>query len=456
MPTQPEATARPYPRVLPCRSLYAFTTLLVVAVNQFLGMCHVMAETLGKAPCRPNVVFILADDLGIGNVGCYGSDRYRTPHLDRLASEGTRFTHCYTASLCGPSRALLMSGRYAFRNGATNQDACTNLDPREIVLPRLFRSAGYATACIGKWGQLPGEPGDHGFDEWLRFNGSGVYANIANDKPERYRENGADRTLDDAEYMPDVCQQRVLNFLRRHRSQPFFVYYSLSHVHGRLQPTPDGDPANTDLMADNIAYMDQLVGGVAAELDALGLGENTLVIFMGDNGTGKGQADRATIRGKALSGTKGTMLEGGGLVPMVARWTGRTPAGRVCDDLVDSTDLLTTFAELTGAALPNMTFDGRSFGAQLQGRAAKPRTWIFNQLARMWYVRDAAWKLNERGELYDMSGAPFVERLVVEDTSESAAARARLAAVLAQLNPAGGIVDQGDGTGRHANKKSTN
>ena len=406
------------------------------------------------AAAKPNIIFILADDLGIGNVGCYGSDRYKTPHIDKLATEGVRFTQCFTAALCGPSRALIMSGRYAFRNGATNQDACTNLDPKEIVLPRLFKAAGYATACIGKWGQLPGEPGDHGFDDWLRFNGSGVYFNAKDGKPERYSLNGDDKKLADGEYMPDMCHDRVVKFVRQHRDEPFFVYYPMSHVHGELMPTPDSAAGSTDLMADNIVYMDKLVGQFMAELDTLKLRENTLVIFMGDNGTGKGMADRATIGGKALSGMKGTMLECGGLVPMIASWPAKAPAGRVCADLIDSTDFVTTFAELAGAKLPSgMVFDGHSLVPQLTGESAKPRAWVFNELARMWYVREAQWKLNEKGELFDMSGAPFTETLVTNDTETSKAARQRLQAVLAELNPAGGILDQGDGSGRHANKE---
>lgn len=411
--------------------------------------CCLLAPLASGAE-KPNVIFILADDLGIGNVGCYGADNYKTPHIDKLAAEGVRFTQCFTASLCGPSRALIMSGRYAFRNGATNQDACTNLDPKEIVLPRLFKAAGYATACIGKWGQLPAEPGDHGFDDWLRFNGSGVYRNVPGDKTERYSLNGDDQKLRDDEYMPDLCQERVVKFVRQHRDEPFFVYYPMSHVHGELMPTPDSAAGSTDLMADNIAYMDKLVGQLVAELDTLKLRDNTLVIFMGDNGTGKGMADRATIGGKVLSGMKGTMLECGGLVPMIASWPAKAPAGRVCADLIDSTDFVTTFAELAGARLPSgMVFDGHSIVPSLLGNAPKPRAWVFNQLARMWYVREAQWKLNEKGELFDMSGAPFTETLVTGEHP----ARARLAAVLAELNPSGGILDQGDGSGRHANKE---
>ena len=420
-------------------------SLPCLLLTLFAGLVSVLGAE------KPNMIFVLADDLGIGNVGCYGSDRYRTPHLDRLAAEGTRFTHCYTASLCGPSRALIMSGRYAFRNGATNQDACNQLDPKEILMPRLFKAAGYATACVGKWGQLPGEPGDHGFDDWMRFNGSGVYRNAAGDKPERYSINGDDRTLAEGEYMPDLCHERVVQFVRLHRDQPFFIYYPMSHVHGELMPTPDSAPGSTDLMADNIAYMDKLVGRLVAELETLGLRQKTLVVFMGDNGTGKAQADRATIGGKVLSGMKGSLLECGGLVPMIASWPGHTPAGQVCADLVDSTDFVATFAELIGSSLPSdKIFDGHSLALKLMDQPSQPREWIFNQLARSWYVRDAGWKLNEKGELYDMSAAPFEEKLVTGPESEKP--RARLQCILNQLNPAAGILDQGDGSGRHAKK----
>jgi len=419
------------------RLLSLFTAFLILA-SQCL------------AADKPNVIFILADDLGIGNVGCYGADNYKTPHIDKLAAKGTRFTHCFTAALCGPSRAMIMTGRYAFRNGSSNQDACQVMPNKELQLGRVFQTAGYKTASIGKWGQLPGEPDESGFDDYLRFNGSGVYRNTKKGKPEEYRINGKELKLGDDEYMPDVMHEQVLKFITKHKDVPFFVYYPMSSVHGDLLPTPDSASGSTDLMADNVAYMDKLVGKLVAELDALKLRENTLIIFMGDNGTGKGQSERATISGKALSGMKGTMLECGGLVPMIANWPAKMPAGKVNADLIDSTDFLVTFAELTGGTLPKDTiFDGHSIAPQLRGEAGTPREWVYNQLAAMWYVRDANWKLNEKGELFDMSDAPFTEKLITGDHP----ARTKLAAVLAKLDPAGGIPDSGDGTGRHANKK---
>ena len=429
--------------------------LILLVAALLLAPAATILAAEPKSPSKPNMVFILADDLGIGNLGCYGSDNYKSPNIDKLAGGGTRFTQAFTGALCGPSRALIMTGRYAFRNGSSNQDACMRMPNSELQLGRVLKSAGYATAAIGKWGQLPGDPDEAGFDDYLRFNGSGLYWNQKTKKTEGYRMNGKELKLGEKEYMPDLMNDRVMAFLRANQTQPFFLYYSMVHVHGEIQPTPDSAPDSKDLFGDNIRYMDKLVGKLVAELEALTLRENTLIVFMGDNGTGKAQDKLSTIGGRNLSGSKGSMLECGGLVPMIANWPGKVPSGKVSADLVDSTDWLPTFAELSGGKLPEkVVFDGRSIAPQLRGETGTKRAWIYNQLAAMWYVREAGWKLNEKGELFDMSGAPFAEKLVAAaaDTEASKAARARLAAVLAQLNPAGGIPDTGDGTGRHANR----
>ncbi|MBM3757803.1 MAG: hypothetical protein FJW38_27950 [Acidobacteria bacterium] len=395
---------------------------------------------------KPNIIFILADDLGIGGLSCYGADRFRTPHIDALAKGGTRYTNAYTAPLCGPSRALLMTGRYAFRTGATNQDATGRMTPaKETFMPTILKSAGYVSAAVGKWGQLPLGPAEWGFDEHLKFTGSGTYWNTQ-DKGRTYLVNGEKKTLCDKEYLPDVMHDFVSGFMTRHREKPFYVYYSLSHVHGEILPTPDSAPSTTDHYEDNMKYMDKLVGKLVADLDRLQLRNNTLLVFFGDNGTAEGYADRSTIGGKQVSGAKGSMLEGGALVPMIVNWPGKTPTGKVSSDLVDSTDFVPTFAALAGAKLPAMV-DGHNYAARFQGKNGPAREWIFIQLARMWYVREAKWKLNEKGDLFDMSGAPFTE-----PRAENAAARKRLEAALAKLNPAGGILDDGDGSGRHAGR----
>lgn len=410
------------------------------------------------AEAKPNIVFVLADDLGIGDLGCYGSDRYKTPNIDKLASGGTRYKHAFTAPLCGPSRALILSGRYAFRTGATNQDATGQMKPSvETFTPKVLKQAGYTSAMVGKWGQLPLGPAEFGFDEHFKFAGSGAYWNTQEKSKRTLLVNGESKPLGDKQYVPDLMHDYVVDFLNRNRTKPFYLYYSLSHVHADILPTPDSAPDSKDLYADNVAYMDKLVGKLVAELDRLKLRQNTLIVFVGDNGTAGGHASTSTIGGRRLSGEKGSMLEGGALVPMIANWPGKTPAGKVSEDLVDSTDFMPTFAEMTGTALPaNTVIDGHSLAPQLMGKKGKPREWVFLQLARMWYVREAKWKLNEKGELYNMSGAPFEEPLVPADTKDPAAvaARARLQVVLQKLNPAGGILDEGDGTGRHANREA--
>ena len=349
-----------------------------------------------------------------------------------------------------------MTGRYAFRTGATNQDATGRMSPEvEIMMPKILKPAGYATTCIGKWGQLPLGPAEFGYDDYLKFRGSGVYWNTTS-KPERYWVNGEEKSLGDKEYMPELMHTHLINFITVHKDEPFFVYYPMSHVHGELQRTPDSDPEPKDLMVDNVAYMDKLVGKLVSELERLKLRDNTLIIFMGDNGTGNKWAEQGTIGGRKLSGQKGSMLEGGAHVPLIANWPGITPIGKVCEDMVDASDFVPTFAEITGAPLPTKNvLDGHSINAQLHGERGKPRDWIFVELAKNWYVREANWKLNEANELYDMSDAPFTEKLVPTDSKDpnAMAARTRLAAALATLNPAGGVVDDGDGSGRHASKK---
>lgn len=408
---------------------------------------------------KPNIIFILADDLGIGNVGCYGADHFKTPRIDQLARGGVRFTHGYTVPLCGPSRAAILTGRYAFRTGAVNQDMTGLMKPSgETMMPKVLKQAGYATASIGKWGQLPLAPADFGFDEYLTFTGSGVYWNTQA-KGRKYTVNGEKRTLRDNEYLPDVMHRHVIDFITRHRDEPFYLYYPLSHIHAEILPTPDSPPDSRDLYADNIAYMDKLVGMLVDELERQKLREKTLIVFFGDNGTGGVYADRSTVDGRRLSGQKGSMLEGGALVPLIVNWPGTTPEGKVSPDLIDSSDFFPTFAELAGTKLPqNTLIDGRSFAAQLHGEKGQTREWIFIELGNQWYVRETGWKLNRSGDLFDMSHAPFEEKRAAIDTKDPVAisARKRLQAALDQLNPGGGILDNGDGTGRHANRKAGN
>jgi arylsulfatase A len=403
-------------------------------------------------PGRPNIIFILSDDYGIDGVGCYGSDKYKTPNLDALARTGLRFETCYSAPLCGPTRCEFTTGRYAFRTGGlTNQSAGRPSSRDETGIAKVLKQAGYATCESGKWRQMGETPADWGFDEYLTDPTAGGYYWVKS-----YTKNGQLVTTDKEIYEPDVLQQFAIDFITRHKDGPFFLYYPMHFVHGAIVRTPDSKPEEkAALYADNISYMDKQVGQLMAELDRLNLREKTVVLFSGDNGTA---GHSGTIGGREVHGAKGSMWEGGARVPLIASWKGTAPEGKVLKDMVDFSDLFPTFAELAGAKLPEgVTIDGHSFAPQLRGEPGTPRKWIFVQLGGAWYVREPLWKLTGKGELYDMKDAPFVETPVPADAenAEATAARKRLQAVLDGINPAGGKTEpaRADKAGAPAPKK---
>ena len=465
-----------------------FATLFGVVA---MAWCPPALHAADAPAKKPNIVFILADDLGFAEIGANGADRYKTPNIDSLAKSGIRFNHYYTAPLCGPSRALLLTGRYAFRTGAVTQDSCGSIvrtgDKAEVMVPTVPKKAGYATAMIGKWGQLlpSGDATEWGFDHVLSFKASGVYWNkvaaaswvkqygLAGDKgsedgvranPGPYNIDAKNLMMADNEYMPDLMHKDAVAFINENKDKPFLLYYSMSHVHAQILPTPDSKlPApGLDTAAryaqvydDNINYMDKLVGKLLAELDRLKLRDNTVIFFMGDNGTAKAASDLATIGGRRLIGQKGGMEEGGGLVPFLVSWKGVTPVGKLNENFTDASDLLPTFAAIAGAPLPeNRIIDGKSLLPQIKGETKSPRTWAFTQLGANYYVREAGWKLNQAGQLFDMTNAPFEEILVPADSKDEAAvaARQRLSAALAELNPGAGFKGEGSGRGDKTKK----
>lgn len=409
---------------------------------------------LFAAEARPNIVFILADDLGLDGVSCYGSDRHRTPNIDKLAASGTRFETCYAAPLCGPTRCLLMTGRYAFRTGGITNQSWRNNGPGaksadELPIAKLLKQAGYATGMGGKWRQVGETLRDWGFDEYITDpTAGGWYWQTA------HLQNGQEITVPEGTYAPDVVHRFAVDFLARHKQQPFFFYYSMHLVHGPILRTPDTElRGKPTLYEDNIAYMDKQVGALVAELEALGLREKTLVIFTADNGTAL--TFPSEIGGRMIHGKKGSLLEGGSRVPFIASWPGTTPAGRVSTDIISFADPHATFLELAGAPRPaGLPFDGRSFAPQLRGNVGQPREWAYVQLGPRWFVREQKFKMNELGELFDMTDAPFAEKLISkdEDTATSQAARTRLTAVLAELAPATGKSDDGGPASKAAKK----
>jgi len=234
-------------------------------------------------PPRPNIIFILADDLGIPGVSCCGGDQYQTPRLDALARSGMRFEYCFAAPLCGPSRALCMFGRYAFRTGVLDNGCGDRAKPdKEVCIARLLQQAGYTTAVAGKWRQLSyfttrEEGRAWGFDEFMIWGVSGNSGKGDRYWDPAYNHNGQMLADVQGKYGPDLLHDFVVDFIRRHKDGPFFVYYPMVLIHGPILRTPDSKPdaARQQLYADNIAYMDKLVGRLVDELDRLQIRQKT-------------------------------------------------------------------------------------------------------------------------------------------------------------------------------------
>jgi arylsulfatase A-like enzyme len=402
----------------------------------------------GKS-AKPNIILIMADDIGYECFGCYGSASYKTPVLDGMAKTGMRFEHCYSQPLCTPSRVKIMTGQYNFRN-YTNFGT---LDPKQKTFGHLLGGCGYATCVVGKW-QLYGSvnqsaavrgagslPEQAGFDEhclWQVKERGSRYKNPVVVQNGRNLEGMEDR------YGPDVFTDYAIDFIERNKAKPFFLYFPMAIVHNPFVPTPDSDgwqnkrhKNDNKYFADMVTYMDKIVGRIVARVDELGLSENTLVLFVGDNGTHKNIKSKMSD-GQVIKGDKGNTTDAGTRVPFIAKWPGVIPAGRVCGDLVDFSDFIPTFVEMTGASPPEgMILDGQSFLPQLQGKKGKPRKWIFCHYDPKWlgrkeavrFVRDKRWKLYDKGNLFDVP-ADTLEQNPNPSGPEAASARKRLQAVL--------------------------
>ena len=401
----------------------------------------------GQASKKPNIILIMADDLGYECLSCYGSQSYKTPVLDALARAGVRFEHCYSQPLCTPSRVKIMTGQYNVRN-YTNFGV---LDPTQKTFGHLLQGCGYATCVVGKW-QLYGSvnqsaevrgtgslPDQAGFDEhclWQIMKRGSRY------KDPLMIRNGEPVEDFQGKYGPDISCDYALDFIDRHKAEPFFLYFPMALVHDPFVPTPDSEDwskknhkNNTAYFADMVAYMDKIVGRIVDKLDALGLRDNTLLLFTGDNGTHK--SIKSKMPDGIIQGAKGETTDAGTRVPLIANWPGVIPAGKVCGDLVDFSDFVPTFAEAVGTQMPaNMPIDGQSFLPQLRGEKGKPREWIFCHYDPRWgkrpkrrFVRDKRWKLYANGDLYDIM-SDVLEQNPNPAGSEAAEARRRLQRIL--------------------------
>jgi arylsulfatase A len=397
---------------------YVLAVLAAITASVDAGATH-------AAERRPNIILILTDDVGLGDIHFSGGP-FNTPNIDKLAESGTKFTYCYATPLCGPSRCELLTGRYPFRTGHNSNQSRMAVSPTsEVMIPTVLKKAGYVTASVGKWGQIQLGPGEWGFDEYLVYPGSGRFWR---DQTTTYTVNSKQQDLPKGKYLPDIMHKFAADFIDKHKDQPFFLYYSMSHMHGPIVRTPDSSKGEDkdQLYTDNVEYMDKLVGKLIKELDRQHLRDNTVVIFTADNGTATFGVDKATVNGKSISGKKATMLEGGSRVPLAVSWPGHTPAGKTNNDLTDFSDFFATIAELAGAKLPkDIKLDSHSFAPQIEGKKGSPREWVYVELNGRSYVRDAKFKLMANGEMFDLSDAPFNETPVASDTKDKDAVAAR-------------------------------
>ena len=377
----------------------------------------------------PNFVVILADDLGAGELGCYGNAEHRTPNLDRLASEGVKFETAFACTVCHPTRFEIMTGQYGHHNGVHNfagsrggpdvggegpDNIASHLTFAQVLKPR-----GYATALAGKW-QLSGEPPtlitECGFDEYCTWGYRQYYSRedgrraeeAGQDFRSRYWgpsiiENGRWRptTIDD--YGPDIFDDFVIDFVQRHKDEPFFVYYPMCLTHGPWVSTPDTTASEADRtvksqgnFAANVEYMDKQVGRIAAALREAGVADNTVILFTGDNGTG--------FRGKSEA------IELGARVPLIAHGPGIVRKRGSTLELADLSDVMPTLAEMAGADLPaNVPIDGHSLARFLTGESEATREWIYAYQADRRVLRTKRWLLEDNsplhyGRLFDCGG----------------------------------------------------
>ena len=419
-------------------------------------MTSLLASLLAAAPvtgARPNVILIMADDMGFECLGCNGSASYETPQLDRLAANGIRFSHCYSQPLCTPSRVKIMTGKYNFRNYVD----FGYMTPEEITFGHLFQRAGYRTCIVGKW-QLNGiyhdlprhtdsrRPLEAGFDEACLWQ-------VTRDKSqgERYadplvEENGKMLGEVSGEYGPDYFAEYLCDFMERHRQQPFFVYYPMVLTHEPFVPTPDspawqsGDRHRKDLQyfGDMVAYCDKIVGRIDAKLAELGLRENTLLLFTADNGTDR-RITSSMRDGTVVHGGKNLTTDAGTHVPLVASWPGTAPTGVTNSDLIDFSDFFPTLAELVGAPLAAGDADGVSFLPQLRGQPGHPREFVFCHFDPRWgedggdvvrFARNKQYKLYARGDLYHVASDALEQHPLTPGPLAAHAARRQLQAAL--------------------------
>jgi arylsulfatase A len=388
-----------------------------------LGADKVSGERVRKRP--PNLVVIMADDLGAKELACYGNTEHRTPNLDRLAKTGVQFKTCYATPLCHPTRFEIMTGQYGHHNGVYQFPgrrggpvAGSPKDDiaRKVTFAHVLKRAGYATAHAGKWqltGEMPTLIHECGFDTYCMWaykhnlprgvKHTGGWE--GDSKPSRYWhpcivKDGRYVRTGPGDYGPDMFAGFLIDFMNANKERPFLAYYAMAVTHAPHYSTPETTTSEIDNFKNrktnfkaNVEYMDKLVGRIVGALDKAGLRDNTVVFFTGDNGTG-GQG-------------KGQPTELGARVPLIVNGPGIVKPREASDELIDLSDILPTLADFAGAALPDdRPVDGRSFAPLLRGEEQDTREWIYSYLGDRQIVRTKRWLLEDNGpghpgRLYD-------------------------------------------------------
>lgn len=401
--------------------LYIAAALAAVLCFQSFALAQ---EGGAAAKGRPNIVVIVADDLGYNGVGCYGCKDIPTPNIDSLARNGVRFTNGYvTCPVCSPTRAGLVTGRYQQRFGHEFNPGSGQPQPKNFGLPLsektiadYLKAAGYRTGIVGKWhlGNKPELfPTKRGFDEYFGFlGGAHPYVNLRADQPNPiYR---GTQPVDEKEYLTDAFTREAVAFVDRHAKEPFFLYLTYNAVHSPLQ-APEKylerfkgiEDTKRRTHAAMLAAMDDGIGALLGKLRDAGIERNTLVFFISDNG---GPTRQTTSSNVPLSGFKAQVWEGGIRVPFMVQWKGRLPEGKTYDEPVISLDILPTALAAAGAPRPE-GLDGVDLLPYLAGpKKGAPHEVLFWRFGQQWAVRKGDWKLtklaNEPVKLFNLAKDP--------------------------------------------------
>jgi len=389
----------------------------IIGFLAFLGWLTFSANHANAAE-RPNIILIMADDIGYECYGCYGSEQYSTPNIDRLAESGMRFEHCYSQPLCTPSRVKIMTGISNVRNYA----GFSILRKDQQTFGHHLKKAGYRTVVAGKW-QLYGAehyskqfrgkgalPGEAGFDHHCLWQVDKLGDRFWNPK---LTIDGETKQFEENDYGPDIVTDYLCAFLAEHKDGdlPMFLYYPMILVHSPFLPTPGSKSRKSKDRQQNyedmVAHMDAVIGRIVKQTEKLGIAEDTLILVTGDNGTHK--SITSELGGRTIQGGKGKTDDSGTRVALVAYWPGVIEPGQVTDQLVDFSDFVPTFQELAGAPIPD-GLDGISFAPLLRGEAGPKREWMFcyynprpERTEPVRFVRDQHWKLYGDGRLFDIA-----------------------------------------------------